>query len=61
LPLLVGKKLDNSIEAYERGFMLRGSDALGQCLSEVSDLNDFGDFSINFGEDVIYGCTKKLS
>ena len=41
--------------------MLRGADAVGQCLSEVSDLNDFGDVSINFGEDLIYGCTKKLN
>ena len=61
LPLLVGRKLDNAVEAYERGFMLRGGDAVGQCLSEVSDLKDFGDVSINFGEDIIYGCTKRLN
>lgn len=58
---MVGKKLVNSIEAYERGFMLRGADALGECLSEVSDLNDFGDVSLNFGEDIMYGCTKRLN
>ena len=40
--------------------MLRGADALGQCLSEVSDLSDFGDVSLNFGEDVIYGCSLRF-
>jgi Protein of unknown function (DUF1619) len=61
LPLLVGKKLDNAIEAYEKGFMLRGADEAGQCLNNIDQLTDFGDQVVNFGENIIYGCNKVLS
>ena len=61
LPLLVGNRLGNAIEAYERGFMLRGADDSGQCLDTISEFQDFGDQVINFGENMIYGCAKSLS
>jgi len=59
--MLIGKKLGNAIEAYEKGFMLRGADDNGECLANIDDLQNFGDSVVNFGEDIVYGCTKKLS
>jgi hypothetical protein len=59
--LLVGKKLVNAVEAYERGFILRGADDNGECLANIDDFSNFGDTVVNFGEDIVYGCTKRLT
>jgi hypothetical protein len=41
--------------------MLRGADDNGECLGNIDDLSSFGDAVVNFGEDIVYGCTKRLS
>jgi hypothetical protein len=46
--MLIGKKLGNAIEAYEKGFMLRGADKNGECLANIDDRQNFVDAVVNF-------------
>jgi hypothetical protein len=41
--------------------MLRGADENGNCLSNIDDLSNFDDAVVNFGEDIVYGCTRRLN
>ncbi len=63
LPVLIGRNnSDGAIEAYERGFQLKGGDRSGQCLESANDeMSEIGDPFVSFGEDTTYGCSKRMN